>query len=973
MMKKFLVLGFALLASTAWAVPPPSFTPSGGVVTSGQAVVISDTVGSSYICETIDGSIPTGTGGGSCTHGTFLANNGTVTISLSLTLNAIACPNISSTCSTVTSANYTVTLVSSGSGLLASGGIAASGALVATGAASLVAITTTSPVPNCSQSIPFSFPLNATGGNIPYTWALLSGPLQPGLSLSAAGVLSGTCTNGSGTVTFAVQVCDSSTPAQCNSGTFQQTAQTGNQTLYVCDSISSPTTCANPPATGVTGTYYQYNFQPGGGTSPYTWSLSSGTLPTGITLATSGSFLGFPSAPGAYSFTVQVTDSTTPTPQTATAAFTVTITGFSGNPQIAPEPQSYVSTHQGGQNTTTGNPCAQSDTGAGACTWGLPKTCNAANHCIHEQLGFGSNDHASDYAISPLTALYDANCDWATNQLGGGFSGQNWSLWVEMKNGVTMSGAGHGQGTLVPNQTYYALYNGPTKISGQTSPGCGSASTSTPVGPYTISLSGGISGTLQLGETIQQATTGATATLLFVGCSTDTPPLYPRPCVNGVAPTVSPTSTPQGPVQIGQIQGGTADGTHVWTGQTSGASFTPSAVPATNGYFRLTGQCSAGAGSGSPLTPGYPVGSNDTPCNNLTDQPPCYHNINDATLINNPSCTSPNDLASMFTFELTTVNSSGYIVVEQQGNNTFLSGFEATIAPGSNQSMTGGLCGNYFVSGTPVNCNILAVGLEYNCAACVRDHLFIHGQDPGDAGQETFAASVTCTAGVNGPAGGCGGSAGYPVDPNTGHHECPGWSYNQAYPSGSNMVPLALVGPQQNYSSGCGDDLVEGIRAHSGGYTADEHITVAKIHAFGTEAHLFTFSNGADNMNPTGNLNILPGAVNVGCGGLNGPEKISDVLIVGGGGGGLFVGGVPVNTNCGVMTNMEVTRFRAMQDPGWRYLSAGAGHSPQSFLYCGNSAGCPSPAGYGCGTPPNPQSGPELPEQLPVQLGDQKA
>lgn len=269
-----------------------------------------------------------------------------------------------------------------------------------------VSITTSSPLPNCSTGIAFSYTLNAVGGISPYTWTVSSGSVQPGLSLSSAGVLSGTCTNSSGTATFTVQACDSEGTPQCNLATLQQTAQSPSQTLVVCDSSSSPT-CANPPSTGVTGTYLQYFFNANGGQAPYTWAITSGSIPTGTTLATSGGLTGFPSAAGAFPFTIQVTDSETPTPATASASFTITITGSTGNPQTALEPQEWVTAHQGGVNSSTGNPCDITDTN---CTWNLPKTCNAANHCVHEQLGFGSNDYPAT-----LVGLYDAGCDWAVN------------------------------------------------------------------------------------------------------------------------------------------------------------------------------------------------------------------------------------------------------------------------------------------------------------------------------------------------------------------------------------------------------------------------------------------------------------------------------------------------------------------------------------------------------------------------------
>ena len=46
-----------------------------------------------------------------------------------------------------------------------------------------------------------------------------------------------------------------------------------------------------------------------GGTSPFTWSVSAGTLPPGLTLgASTGLLSGTPTTAGTYSFTVKVTD-----------------------------------------------------------------------------------------------------------------------------------------------------------------------------------------------------------------------------------------------------------------------------------------------------------------------------------------------------------------------------------------------------------------------------------------------------------------------------------------------------------------------------------------------------------------------------------------------------------------------------------------------------------------------------------------
>lgn len=60
---------------------------------------------------------------------------------------------------------------------------------------------------------------------------------------------------------------------------------------------------------GVNGTAYSETISAQGGTSPYTFSLLSGSLPTGTSLNTStGVISGTPSAIGSFSFTIKATD-----------------------------------------------------------------------------------------------------------------------------------------------------------------------------------------------------------------------------------------------------------------------------------------------------------------------------------------------------------------------------------------------------------------------------------------------------------------------------------------------------------------------------------------------------------------------------------------------------------------------------------------------------------------------------------------
>ena len=68
------------------------------------------------------------------------------------------------------------------------------------------------------------------------------------------------------------------------------------------------------------------------GIQPYVWTLATGTLPPGLALLATGALIGTPNVAGTYSFTLKATDSTAPTAQSATQAYTSTSTLPSRSP-----------------------------------------------------------------------------------------------------------------------------------------------------------------------------------------------------------------------------------------------------------------------------------------------------------------------------------------------------------------------------------------------------------------------------------------------------------------------------------------------------------------------------------------------------------------------------------------------------------------------------------------------------------------
>ena len=155
----------------------------------------------------------------------------------------------------------------------------------------------TSSLPDGTQGVPYSYALAASGGAPEYTWSQTGGALPTGITLSPGGLLSGTpAVNGS--FNFTVQVSDSL--AAKTSKNFALSIKAGAVTLTI-------TTSAVPEA--AQGTSYNQALAAAGGKPEYTWSLTGGALPPGVTLSPAGILSGTPSANGSFNFTAQVADS----------------------------------------------------------------------------------------------------------------------------------------------------------------------------------------------------------------------------------------------------------------------------------------------------------------------------------------------------------------------------------------------------------------------------------------------------------------------------------------------------------------------------------------------------------------------------------------------------------------------------------------------------------------------------------------
>ena len=151
-------------------------------------------------------------------------------------------------------------------------------------------------LPNGTVNVHYDQTLSASGGSPPYTFALGSGALPAGLTLNPGGAISGTPT-APGTSSCVILVKDSAGDSA---------AQNFSITVTAPPLTLSP---AVLPDASI-GVPYRQAISASGGVPPYTFALSSGTLPGGLTLnPQTGVISGTPTAPSASSFVMAVGDS----------------------------------------------------------------------------------------------------------------------------------------------------------------------------------------------------------------------------------------------------------------------------------------------------------------------------------------------------------------------------------------------------------------------------------------------------------------------------------------------------------------------------------------------------------------------------------------------------------------------------------------------------------------------------------------
>jgi hypothetical protein len=179
-------------------------------------------------------------------------------------------------------------------------------------------------MPTGTVGQPYSKTFEGAGGcgpALPYQYTLIGGSLPPGLSLSFSGTISGTPTN-AGSFSFWVNLSDQNPP----SADWCRPAEAQREFTIVVNGGGAPATplsivtAALAPTATTLDTPYSFQLSAqGGGTQ--TWSLVSGSLPSGLQLSSSGLISGTPTATGDFSFNVKVSDGT----RTASHSYSLTV------------------------------------------------------------------------------------------------------------------------------------------------------------------------------------------------------------------------------------------------------------------------------------------------------------------------------------------------------------------------------------------------------------------------------------------------------------------------------------------------------------------------------------------------------------------------------------------------------------------------------------------------------------------------
>lgn len=177
-------------------------------------------------------------------------------------------------------------------------------------------------LPGAQIGTTYNQPLSANGGTAPYSFQVTAGVLPAGIIVSNSGLLSGTA-SAAGSFNFTVTATDVN-------------GLTGSQAYAL--TVAAPIITLAPSSLPDAQTKQAYSamMSAGGGTAPYSYNVTSGSLPPGLSLSSAGQLAGTPTGSGTFTFVITVTDSSTGAGAPFSRAGSYTLTVNTSTLAIAP-------------------------------------------------------------------------------------------------------------------------------------------------------------------------------------------------------------------------------------------------------------------------------------------------------------------------------------------------------------------------------------------------------------------------------------------------------------------------------------------------------------------------------------------------------------------------------------------------------------------------------------------------------------